>query len=254
MEESVFLRITGVLGTLFLLGAFAMLVARQMRGCIRLYAGQSFILAAVAALTGFITGSTHLYLMAALTIIGKVMFIPYLMDRVVHDSILRKREIEFVVNIPGSLLISALLAALAFFTGKAMVFQGDTLTNLLLPVGAAVILIGLPVWAGAMDNFTAGNQYSATAYSNPVLVLFGSIYRPRVNSVSRYFSLDKFRLVTNYERDIRPIIELYLYKPLAGVLFKAADLLRWVQSGRVNQYLSYMLLLLVASLVYVYCR
>jgi len=61
-------------------------------------------------------------------------------------------------------------------------------------------------------------------------------------------------VVTNYERDIQPIIELYLYKPLAGVLFKAADLLRWVQSGRVNQYLSYMLLLLAASLVYVYCR
>jgi hydrogenase-4 component E len=145
VEESVFLRITGVLGTLFLLGAFAMLVARQTRGCIRLYAGQSFILAAVAALTGFITGSTHLYLMTALTIIGKVLFIPYLMDRVVHDSILRKREIEFVVNIPDSLLISAFLAALAFFTGKAIVFQGNTLTNLLLPVGAAVILIGLYV-------------------------------------------------------------------------------------------------------------
>jgi hydrogenase-4 component E len=141
--DPVFLRILGVCGALFLLAALAILVARQMRGCIRLYAGQSFLLAVLAALMGFLTGSGHLYLVAALTLVVKTLLIPYLLGWVIHDTILEKREIEFVVNIPGSLLISGLLAALAFFTSKAVIFPGDVLTGLLLPLGTAVTLIGL---------------------------------------------------------------------------------------------------------------
>ncbi|MEW6426120.1 MAG: hydrogenase, partial [Bacillota bacterium] len=115
MVDPVFLRVLGVFGALFLLAALAILTARQMRGCIRLYAGQSFLLAVLAALVGFLTGSAHLYLVAALTLLVKTLLIPYLLGWVIHDTILEKREIEFVVNIPGSLFISGLLAALAFF-------------------------------------------------------------------------------------------------------------------------------------------
>jgi len=143
--DPVFLRVLGICGALFLLTALAILTARQMRGCIRLYAGQSFLLAVLAALVGFLTGSAHLYLVAALTLLVKTLLIPYLLGWVIHDTILEKREIEFVVNIPGSLFISGLLAALAFFASKAVVFPGDVLTKLLLPLGTAVTLIGLYV-------------------------------------------------------------------------------------------------------------
>ncbi|MCL4441569.1 MAG: hydrogenase 4 subunit B [Firmicutes bacterium] len=108
-----------------------------------------------------------------------------------------------------------------------------------------------PVWAGGIEKFAPHNQYTATAYSNPVLVLFSSIYRPEINMVSRYFSLNKFRLATNYERTVLPLIEIFLYRPLIGILFKAGKLLCWIQSGRVNQYLSYILSLLVLALVYI---
>lgn len=143
MADSILLKMLGILGALFLLAAFTILVARQMRGCIRLYAGQSFLLAVIAALTGFITGIPHLYLVAALTLVVKTLVIPYLLGWVIHDSVLEKREIEFVINIPGSLLIGGLLASLAYFTSRIIVFPGDSLTNLLLPAGAAVTLIGL---------------------------------------------------------------------------------------------------------------
>ncbi|MGQ9825246.1 MAG: proton-conducting transporter transmembrane domain-containing protein [Desulfotomaculales bacterium] len=137
-----------------------------------------------------------------------------------------------IFALPAAMLFGALLARL--LGGRTQVDRG-------------------PVWVGAMEKYTPRNQYSATAYSNPVLVLFGSIYRPEVNIVSRYFSLDKFRLATNYERRIRPFFELHLYRPLVGIILKAGRLLLWVQSGRINQYLAYMLLLLVGALVYLNC-
>ncbi|MEW6425113.1 MAG: proton-conducting transporter membrane subunit [Bacillota bacterium] len=137
-----------------------------------------------------------------------------------------------IFALPAAMLFGALLARL--LGGRTQVDRG-------------------PVWAGAMEKYTSRNQYSATAYSNPVLVLFGSIYRPEVNVVSRYFSLDKFRLATNYERKLRPFLEMHLYRPLVGIILKAGELLLWVQSGRINQYLAYMLLLLVGALVYLNC-
>lgn len=137
------LKTLGILGALFLLTVFIILVARQMRGCIRYYSGQSFMLALIALLTGLLTGSAHLYILAGLTFLVKALLIPYSLERVIHDTILEKREIEFSINIPGSLLIGGLLACLAFWISRSVVFQGDILIELLLPVGTAVALIGL---------------------------------------------------------------------------------------------------------------
>lgn len=145
INNMLILKVLGILGALFLLTVFSILVARQMRGCINFYSGQSFILALIAALTGLLTGSLHLYLLAALTLIIKTLLIPYLLKRVIHDTVLEKREIEFSINIPGSLLIAGLLACLAFWTASAPEFRGDRLIELLLPVGIAVTLIGLYV-------------------------------------------------------------------------------------------------------------
>lgn len=127
-----------------MLTVFLMLVARQMRECIHLYGAQAFILALIATLTGMLTGSMHLYIVA-LTFLFKTLLIPYLLKRVIHDTVLEKREIEFVINIPCSLLIGALLACLAYWTSSTIEFQADRLTALLLPVGTAITLIGLYV-------------------------------------------------------------------------------------------------------------
>lgn len=115
-------------------------------------------------------------------------------------------------------------------------------------VGGKTRVSHAQVWAGGINDFSPRNQYSATAYSNPVLVLFGSIYRPEINMASRYFSLNNFRLATNYERNIRPFVD-HLYKFLVAAVLKFSDLMRWVQSGKVNQYLAYILVMLIGLLI-----
>lgn len=145
------LKLLGVLGALLLLETLFMLVVRQMRGIIRLYAAHSLLLAIAAAVVGYVTGMSHLYLVAGLTLLFKVLAIPYSLERVIHDTILEKREIHFVFGVPGSLLIGGLLCLLAFFTSIRLVYPGDTLTRLLLPVGAAVALLGLFIMVGRQE-------------------------------------------------------------------------------------------------------
>jgi len=107
-----------------------------------------------------------------------------------------------------------------------------------------------PVWAGGEERFDPAQQYTGTAYANPVLVLFGSVYRPRIELVRHYYTRDSFRLATGYQRQIQPPAERYLYRPAVWLLYKGAGLLSWIQSGRVNQYVAYMLLLLAGALIY----
>jgi len=145
------LKILGVLGALFLLETLTMLAVRQMRGLIRLYATHSLLLALSAAIVGYVTGTIHLYLVAGLTVLFKVLAIPYSLERVIHDTLLEKREIHFVFGVPGSLLIGGLLSLLAYFTSIHLVYPGDTLTRLLLPVGAAVALLGLFLMIGRLE-------------------------------------------------------------------------------------------------------
>jgi len=145
------IKLLGILGALFLLETLAMLVVRQMRGLINVYATHSLLLAACAAAVGYLTGSEHLYLVAGLTVLFKVLAIPYTLKRVIHDTLLEKREIHFVFGISGTLLIAGVLSVLAYFTSAALVYPGDTLTRLLLPVGAAVALMGLFITVGRLE-------------------------------------------------------------------------------------------------------
>lgn len=107
-----------------------------------------------------------------------------------------------------------------------------------------------PVWAGGEEHFLPGQQYTGTAYSNPVLVLFGLIYRPRIDLVGHYHAQENFRLATGYQRQIHSPAERYLYGPAIRLLYMGAGLLSWIQSGRVNQYVAYMLVLMAGALVY----
>ncbi|MDA8333563.1 MAG: proton-conducting transporter membrane subunit [Peptococcaceae bacterium] len=106
------------------------------------------------------------------------------------------------------------------------------------------------VWAGGEERFTPAQQYTGTAYSNPVLVLFRAFYRPRVEVERHYHGANGFRAATGYERRIEPLAERYLYRPAASAVYRGARLLAWIQSGRLNQYVGYILLLLAAVMVY----
>jgi hydrogenase-4 component E len=128
---------------LVLLFAFAMVATRQVQGVVRFFIIQSLLLAASCFLLGVDQHSTHLYALGAITIVAKVLAIPWILKKTLARELYVRREIEQVFNIPASLLWALLLAIVAFFlVSPIMSFTPDPVIRINLPIGLAGVLIG----------------------------------------------------------------------------------------------------------------
>lgn len=130
-------------GGLVLLSAFAMVATRQVQGVVRYFVIQSLLLAASCFLLGFGEHSIHLWALGAITIVAKVLAIPWVLKRTLSRDLYVRREIVQVINIPASLLLALLLAiASELLVGPVALAAGDPVIRVNLPVGLACILIG----------------------------------------------------------------------------------------------------------------
>lgn len=158
-----------------------------------------------------------------------------------------------ILPAPGAVVVptdpgfSSISPTYLLFALPLMLLLGAGLARL---VGGKTAVTRGEVWAGGEERFVAAQQYTGTAYSNPVLVLFRSIYRPRVELERHYLGPNGFRTATGYERQIYSPAERYLYRPILTAVNRGARLLTWIQSGLINQYVAYVLLLLVVVMVY----
>lgn len=127
----------------FLLATFGLVATRQVLDCIALFAGQSVLLAASAAILGHEAASPHLYAVAAITLVAKAVLIPALLRRTVSEAVVARREISQVLNVPTSLLIALGLAILAYFlAGPLQAAAPGGKAGVNLPIGLAALLIG----------------------------------------------------------------------------------------------------------------
>jgi hydrogenase-4 component B len=96
-------------------------------------------------------------------------------------------------------------------------------------------------------------QYTATTYANPIRVTFDELYRPEFH-VERASDDPAGRSgPVHYRFRVLPIVERYLYAPVVRAVEWLADFVRPIQSGDVNLYLLYILLVvIVAYLIYTY--
>jgi len=128
---------------LVLISAFAMVATRQVQGVVRFFVVQSGFLAASCFLLGFAEHSAHLYALGAITIIAKVLAIPWVLRRVLARELYVRREIDQVFNIPSSLLLALLLAIVAvLLVSPLMSMTPDPVIRINLPIGLAGVLIG----------------------------------------------------------------------------------------------------------------
>ena len=128
---------------LVLLSAFAMVATRQVQGVVRYFVIQSLLLAASCFLLGLAVHSNHLYALGAITLIAKVLAIPWVLKRTLARELYERREIEQVFNIPASLLCALLLAIVSvLLVGPIMASTSDPIIRINLPIGLAGVLIG----------------------------------------------------------------------------------------------------------------
>jgi hydrogenase-4 component B len=107
----------------------------------------------------------------------------------------------------------------------------------------------VPTW-GCGGELTARTEYTATAFSKPLLMIFKAVYRPRrevdsLAEVSPYFPHE-----VRYRAEVEPTFERYIYRPLLRGVIRGAGAMRVLQAGSLHTYLAYVLVLAVVLLIW----
>ena len=105
-------RLITLLASLMLVFQLLLVVQRMLITNIRLFALQSLLLTAIAAVVAYAYGAWHLLVVVVLTFLGKVIFLPWLLTRLVR-RIKIEQEVRPFVNMPASMLICGALTVLA---------------------------------------------------------------------------------------------------------------------------------------------
>ena len=118
-----------------------MVVQGMLLTNIRLFALQSLMLAAIAAIIAFFhNNATHVYWVAWLTLVGKVFFLPWLLNRLVR-RIQIHQEIEPLLNSTASMLVCGGLTLLGYIVARPFTSL-ERLGNNTLGIAITLLLTG----------------------------------------------------------------------------------------------------------------
>lgn len=96
----------------------AMVGQRWLVMNIRLFGTQSFLLGSIAAAVAWYNDAPHIYIAAAMTVLVKAILVPILLERLV-DRIEIRQEIEPIINVPLSIVISGGLTLVAYVVAES---------------------------------------------------------------------------------------------------------------------------------------
>jgi hydrogenase-4 component E len=134
-----------ILAAMILVTAFLIVSSRSLTFYIRLFSLQSFFLALIALLVAVGYGEMHILTAAILTVVVKVIAIPYVLNKIT-DAIKVRKEIDFTINVTVSLLICGGLVIVADSVAQPILSAHDPATlgvSRVLPASIAMILIGM---------------------------------------------------------------------------------------------------------------
>ena len=183
MSISHYLQVINLLAAILLLISFAMLSQRRIVGLITLFAWQGAALATSTALVAWATGQHHLYYSAGLTLVLKVVAMPWFFFRLVR-RLDADRDVEPMINIPTTMLIGIALVIFAFNLALPISAMSGTVMRSTLGIAMAMVLLAflmmitrtkaIPQVIGflAMENGLFFAATSAT-YGMPLVVELG---------------------------------------------------------------------------------
>ncbi|MBW6470050.1 MAG: hydrogenase 4 subunit B [Methanosarcinaceae archaeon] len=130
---------------------------------------------------------------------------------------------------------------------------------LVMLILSIVIIILLPMrsrhkyetWGCGQPLSTARNEYTATAFTKPVKILFSSLYRGSRDIQTMYSGSRFFKGSIKFESHIEPIFERYLYVPLIDLIHSVSRTSKVIQAGSIHAYIAYVFVTLIILLMYV---
>jgi len=176
-------QLLNLFAALLLLIAFAMLSQRRILSLINLFALQGFILTLSIADSAWLTHQNHLYYSAALTLLIKVLILPWLLHRLIRQLKI-EWDVETLINIPTTMLIGIVLVVFAFNLALPISELSGTILRHTLGIATASVLLSfmmmitrrkaVPQVIGflAMENGLFFAATSAT-YGMPMVVELG---------------------------------------------------------------------------------
>jgi hydrogenase-4 component B len=138
---------------------------------------------------------------------------------------------------PGGILIAILAMAVA-----AAVF--------LLAAGGRRKTVYGDSWDCGIAALSPRMQYTATAFTKPIRMIFRRIYLPKRELNVIYLLKPFFVKSITYSGEITPFFERYFYDPATRFIHGIAGKVRLLQSGSLHLYLGYILVTLIVLLIF----
>ncbi|NMM10423.1 MAG: formate hydrogenlyase [Polaromonas sp.] len=176
-------QLINLFATLILMLSFAMISQRRIVSLINLFTIQGAALVAASILIGYVTNQPDLYVSAGLTLALKVIFIPWLLHRVIRRLNVRW-DVETLINIPTTMLAGIGLVIFSFSLALPISRLSHSVAGGSLGIALACVLLSfmmmitrskaVPQVIGflSMEN---GLIFAATTVTNgmPMIVEFG---------------------------------------------------------------------------------
>ena len=176
-------QLINLFATLILMLSFAMISQRRIVSLINLFMVQGAALVVTSFLLAYVAHQPDLYVSGALTLMLKVMFIPWMLHRVIRQLNV-KWDVETLFNIPTTLLVGIGLVIFAFSLALPVSRLSDSIAGGSLGIALACVFLSfmmmitrskaVPQVIGflSMEN---GLIFAATTVTNgmPMIVEFG---------------------------------------------------------------------------------
>src|SRR2546428_8666544 len=133
-------QLINLLAAVLLLLAFAMLSQRRILSLINLFADQGLVLFLATTLVAALTGQSHLSWSAGVTLLLKVLLLPWILHRLIRRLNV-KWDVETLLNIPTTMLVGIVLVILAFNLAAPISQLAGTVTRSTHGIALASMLL-----------------------------------------------------------------------------------------------------------------
>ena len=176
-------QLINLFATLILLLSFAMISQRRIVSLVNLFMIQGAALVATSFLLAYVTNQPDLYVSGTLTLVLKVVFIPWMLHRMIRKLNVRW-DVETLLNVPTTMLVGIALVIFSFSLALPVSRLSDSIAGGSLGIALACVFLSLmmmitrskaiPQVIGflSMEN---GLIFAATTVTNgmPMIVEFG---------------------------------------------------------------------------------
>jgi hydrogenase-4 component E len=125
---------------IMLLLAFAMLAQRRILTLINLFMLQGLVLFVSTLIVALSTGQSHLLWSAGLTLLLKVLALPYILHRLIRRLSV-KWDVETLLNIPTTMLVGIGLVVIAFNVAQPISQLSGTIMRATIGIALACVLL-----------------------------------------------------------------------------------------------------------------